>query len=806
MHDVRYAIRGLLRNPAFSWTAILVAALAIGATSAVFSAVDRILFRALPYAQEDRLVSVGMMAPLDINEFFLAEPYIDLRHHSGPFEQMTAFQAGAIETDLTEGEPVRLKALRIEASFLDVFGIQPIVGRSFTREEDSPNGPNVAMISYRLWWNRFAGDRQVVGRTLLLDGAPCEIVGVLPKNFVMPTLTESDLLFPLALNEATERSGRAFRVFGKLKEGITPPQAAAELQPQFERLRQTVPPQFRREVSFRVRLVRDRQVGDVRIASLALLGAVIAVLLIACANIASLLLARSVAREREMRVRAALGATRSRLARQALTESMVVSAIGGIAGCGFAWALLRVFIGLAPVGLPRLNEATLDARALLFTVAATLGSGLLFGLAPALSPVGSLVANGLPVMSRAGGRIQTAFVVVEIAFSMVLLTSAGLLLRSLSKMESVPLGFERDHTITARFVLGRQRYGTPAQQLAFFNQLEQQFRSLPGADAVALTDSMPPSGGMRGRPFASIAVEGQPPLQQGTGGMVGWRYVTPGYFRALGIPILRGRPFVEEDRDSPTFAVVLSESLARLMFAKNDPIGRHILKGPHGEWSTVVGVAHDVTNLGATRESWPEYYVIRKQTADFNFQNQEPPTGWRSAILVARTSVDPKLVAGSLRAVLRSLDATLPVEVETMQRRLDQVDQRPRFNALLLSTFAVFGVLIAAVGLFGLMSFRVGQRKREIGVRLALGATPQKIVRMTLGSAARWTLLGIIAGTAASLAVTRLLRSLLFQVEPNDPIAITAAVALLCVVELLAGLSPAWRASRQDPMLTLRQD
>ncbi len=210
MHDVRYAIRGLLRNPAFSWTAILVAALAIGATSAVFSAVDRILFRALPYAQEDRLVSVGMMAPLDINEFFLAEPYIDLRHHSGPFEQMTAFQAGAIETDLTEGEPVRLKALRIEASFLDVFGIQPIVGRSFTREEDSPNGPNVAMISYRLWWNRFAGDRQVVGRTLLLDGAPCEIVGVLPKNFVMPTLTESDLLFPLALNEATERSGRAF--------------------------------------------------------------------------------------------------------------------------------------------------------------------------------------------------------------------------------------------------------------------------------------------------------------------------------------------------------------------------------------------------------------------------------------------------------------------------------------------------------------------------------------------------------------------------------------------------------------------
>ena len=806
LRDARYAIRGLMRNPAFSLTAILAAALGIGATSAVFSAVDRILFRALPYAAEDRLVSAGMMAPLDTNEFLFAEPYFDLRRHPGPFQEVTAFQAGAIATDLTEANPMRLRALRIEANFLQVFGIRPLAGRAFTREEDRPGGPRVAMISYALWRSRFAADPQAVGRTLLLDGTPVEIVGVLPKDFAMPTLTEADVLLPLALNEAGECAGRALRVFARLKPNVTVQQAIAQLQPYFQRALEAVPPQFRKEISLRVRQVRDRQVGDVRAASLALFGAVLAVLLIACANIASLLLARTVAYERELAVRSALGASRLRLARQTLTESLILGAIGGMAGCALAWALLRVFVAVAPAALPRIEEATIDARVLFFTLGATLASGLLVGIAPALRQSSSLAVGGWRSIKRSRGGLRSALITLEIAFSMILLTGAGLMLRSLWKLESVPLGIETGRVLTARFVLGRQRYSSDDQQLTFFRELERRLAAAPGVEVMAITDSMPPSGGMRGRPLAAIDIEAQPRRPEGTGGMVGWRYVTPGYFAALGIPIVRGRPFTEQDRDPAAFAVILSESLARRMFPYEDPIGKQILKGPQGQWATVIGVARDVTNLGATRQSEPEYYIVRKPSADFNFRNQEPPTGWRSAIVIARTAVDPKLAASSIRSILGSLDPTLPVELETMQQRVQEIDQRPRFYAVLLAVFAAMGVLIAAVGLFGVMSFLVAQRKREIGVRLALGATPARIVHMTLVSAVRWTAAGVVIGAAGSLATARLLRSLLFQVQPADPMAISAAVALLCAVALAASAAPASHAARLDPVHTLRQE
>jgi predicted permease len=806
LQDARYAIRGLVRNPVFSLTAILTAALGIGATSAVFSAVDRVLFRPLPYADEDRLVSAGMMAPLDTNEFLFAEPYFDLRRNPGPFEQVTAFQAGTIHTDLTDDKPVRLRALRVEANFLDVLGLRPLAGRAFSLEEDLPNGPRVAMISYGLWRGRFAADPQTIGRTMLFDGEAVEIVGVLPRNFVMPTLTEADVLLPLALNEATERSGRALRVFARLKPGITVPRAIAELEPQFERALETVPPRFRKEISFRVRPVRDRQMGDARAASLALFGAVLAVLLIACANIASLLLARAVAREQELAVRAALGASRLRLVRQALTESVILSAIGGALGCAFAWALLRVFVAIAPDALPRLEESTIDSRVLLFTVGAALASGLLFGIAASLRRAGSVLVAGQRTTPRSRGGLRSALVTVEIAFSMVLLMGAGLLLRSLWELESVPLGMETGRVITARFVLGQHHYSRHDQQLSFFNELEQRLAAAPGLESIAITDSIPPSGGTRGRPLAAINIEGRPPRPEGTGGMVGWRYVTPGYFATLGIPITRGRAFTEQDRDPGAFSVILSESLAQRIFPKEDPIGKRLLQGPDGQWTTVVGVAGDVTNLGARRESWPEYYILRKPSADHNFQNQEPPTGWRSAIVIARTAVDPNLAASSLRAVLRSLDPALPVEIETMRQRLREIDQSPRFYAILLAVFAGMGVLIAAVGLFGVMSFLVAQRTREIGVRMALGATPAQIVRMTLASAVRWTAAGVVLGVAGSLGAARLLQSLLFQVEPGDPAAMAAAIAVLCAVALAAAAAPARRASKLDPIQTLRQE
>lgn len=806
LQDVRYALRNLFRTPAFSLTAILATALAIGACTAVFSAVDRVLFRSLPYTEESRLVSVGMMAPLDSNEFLFAAPYFELQRQPGPFAQITAFQAGAVATDLTEGQAVRLRAVRLEANFLDVFGIRPVLGRAFTREEDRPNAAAVTLISYGLWQTRFGGDPGIAGHTLQLDGAPVRIVGVLPKEFEMPTLTEADLALPLALDETRERSGRALRVFGRLKPGISVEAAREQMAPAFRRALETVPPQFRKEISLRVRPVRDRAMGEARTASLALFGCVLAVLLIACANIAGLLTARAVSRRQEMAIRTALGASRARLARQALTESLVLSAMGAIAGYGFAAWLLRIFVSLAPAALPHMGDAALDGRALLFTLGAAAGSGLLFGMAPAMWNSGSLWLSGARTAGSSGRRFRAALIALEIALSMAPLTCAAMLLRSLWNLEAAPLGMESDHVVTARFTLGRQRYATPEQQLAFFNQLEGRLANTPGIGTAAISDTLPPIGGTRSRPFAAIDIDGRPRMPEGTGGMVGWRYVTPGYFAALGIPMLRGRGFTEADRGPAEFTAVLSESLARRLFPNENPIGKRILKGPRGEWTTVIGVAHDVVNFGPTRASEPEYYLLRKHAADFNFANQEPPTGWRSAVVIARTTADVNLVAASLRGLFDSMEPALPVEIASLPQRLDELDAKPRFYALLLTVFAGAGVLIAAIGLYGVMSYLVSQRTREIGVRMALGATPGRILRDTLHTALSCTLAGIALGVIGSVAAGRVVRSLLFRVTPQDPLAIAAAAGALCAVALIAAALPARRAAALDPNGALRRE
>ncbi|MCU1236741.1 MAG: hypothetical protein JWP63_4708 [Candidatus Solibacter sp.] len=806
LYDLRFAVRGLVRNPGFAVPAVLAAALGIGASTAVFSAVDRILFRPLPYANEERLVSVGMLAPLDTNEFLFASGIIDLRHNPGPFEAITSFQAGGIPCDLTEHNPVRLECLRIEGNFLQTFGMTPAAGRSFTAEEDRPNGPRVAMISYALWRSRFGSDPSVAGRTLQLDGAPVVVVGVMPKDFLMPTLTTADILMPMALDEAKEREGRAFRTFGRLKGDVSVEQARAILQPYFARMLQTVPPQFRKEVSLRIRAVRDRQVGEARVAALTLLGAVLAVLLIACANIANLLLARAAGREREMAVRRALGASRGRLARQVLTESLLLGSLGGAAGCTLAWVLLRAFQGMAPGALPRLDEASVDWRVLVFAVAASMGAGLLFGMTPALRRERAPSLGAGRATSAASGWMRGGLVTAQIAISVILLTGAGLLLRSLWNLERVPLGIESHHVMTAKFVIGRQRYPNAAAQLAFFDELERRLRTVPGVTAAAVSDSLPPSGGVRGRPFSTIAVEGKAPMPQGTGGMVVWRYITPDYFRALGIAIRRGRGFGDEDRGAGAQSIVLSERLARMMFGSEDPIGKHVLRDPGKDWHTVIGVASDARNSGLETDGKPEYYVVRKAVPDATWANQEPPVGWRGASIVVSTPLDPRLAASSVRAVFARLDSTLPVELQTMQKRLDGVTARPRFQATLLGAFAALGLLLAGVGLFGVMSFLVAQRRREIGVRMALGAAPRDIMALMLAFAGRWTGAGMLIGALGALAVTKWLRTLTFGIDTLDVGTLSAALAVLAAVGLLAAAAPARSAARVDPVTTLRDE
>ena len=514
LQDLHYASRSLLRSPIFALTAILAAGLGIGSSTAVFSVVDRILFRSLPYPQEDRLVSLGMLAPLDTNEFLFPESYFDWRKNQRPFASLTSFIAGTTDCDLTEINPVRLACAQVEANFVSTFGLSPVLGRNFILQEDQPNGPRAALMSYPVWRGRFSADPHVVGRTISLDGQAVTVVGILPPDFEMPTLSHADLLLPEQLNESTDRNGRALRLFARLKRGITLEQSQAAMQPLFQRALQAVPAAFRKEVRFRIRPLLDRQVNDARLASWVLLAAVASVLLIACANVANLLLARSTARQRELAVRAALGAGRLRLVRQVLTESLLLAFLAGAVGCGLAWLLLRLFVGIAPAGIMRLEQASLDSRVLLLALTASLASGLLFGIAPALQPGRVGMLTGSRFTGSARTMLREVLVAAQIAVSLVLLTGAGMLLRSLWKLESVPLGIETERVVTAEFTLPKQQYSQDKRLVQFFNDLDSRLRQIPGAAATAISDSMPPYGGTRARPLAAIQVQGARHLQR----------------------------------------------------------------------------------------------------------------------------------------------------------------------------------------------------------------------------------------------------------------------------------------------------
>lgn len=471
LQDLRFAVRMLATRPGFTAVAILTLALGIGATTAVFSVVDRVLFRSLPYPHDERLVSFGVKAPFEGIEFMLAPEYAVLRSQPTPFESMTSLTPGGADCDITEENPVRLSCALVESTFLSTLGIRPIVGRDFVREDDRPNAARVALLSYGLWKSRFAGDLKVAGKTMSLDGKPVLIIGVLPAEFEMLNLLTADMLLTQALDEsALDRNNPrvVLWAFARLKPSVTIEQARAGLEPWFQDSLRFVPPQFRAEVSLGVRSLRDRQIEDSRVGAWALFGAVIAVLLLACTNVANLLLVRAVGRKRELAVRAAFGASRARLVRQTLTESLLLALLGGIAGCGLANFLLQVFVSIAPEGIVRLHQASLDFRALGFGLAVSLTSGVLFGLAPALSDPAPESLTGRSAGSAGRGLVRHVLVAGQIAGSVILLAGAGLLLRSLWRIQSVPLGLETQHVVTAQVSLAEHRYSDKPKQLAFF--------------------------------------------------------------------------------------------------------------------------------------------------------------------------------------------------------------------------------------------------------------------------------------------------------------------------------------------------
>jgi putative ABC transport system permease protein len=804
--DVRYGLRMLAKNPGFSLAAVLTLALGIGATSSVFSVVDRILFRSLPYPHGERLVSFGLVAPIEPTEFTLGTDYVEWRTKQSSFEAVTSMRPGVADCDLTEQNPIRLSCAAVEASFLPTFEIQPVAGRNFTVEEDRPKARPAALLSYGLWRSRFGGNPGVVGKTIPLNGSDTEVAGVLPADFEMPNLAHVDILLPEALDLAQQvrpNTGAVLRSFARLKRGVNVAQATAGLQPLFEESLKFVPEQFRKEVRLRVRSLRDRQVGDAKLTSWVLLGSVFAVLLVACTNVASLLLARVASRRRELAVRSALGASPTRLLQQSFTESLLLGLLGGAVGCLLAYLFLQLFVALSPEGIPRLQQARLDLRVAGFTVGLSILSGVLFGLAPALYRPSAESLSGKEVRGTKKNLLRQTLVAAQIAVSLVLLTGAGLLLRSLWNMETSPLGMEKDSVVTAEIALGAYRYPEATQQIAFFDRLQARLRQLPGVTSLALSDTLPPSGGMRSTIFARIEKAGYPRMAEGTGGMVGWRAVTPGYFPALGISILRGRAFREADLLPTDNPVILNEALARELFPNEDALGKQLRMGfsegvqQEPPWRTVVGIAANVKNNGITEQADPEYYVPWKESPDIY------PS---SAHVIVRTPLNAGAVAQWIRMETASIDATLPVKIETMSQRVGTLTQRPRFQAVLLAIFAGMGVLLAAIGIYGVVGYLVTQRTQEIGVRIALGATPGAILKLVMQNAARWTIAGALLGVAGSWFGARLLESLLFEVKAHDPGLLGGALLLLIAVAMAAAWVPARWAMRVDPIEALRYE
>ena len=812
LQDIRYAIRGFRRNPIFTLTILATLTLGIGATTAVFSIVDRILFRPLPYAHADRLVSVGLALSLGKEEFALGYFYYDWSNNQKAFTAMTSESADTSACDLTEHNPVQLSCPRVQQNFLPTFGISPVLGRNFLPEEDRSHGPKAALISYGLWLTRYNRDPNILNKTIALDGNTVRIVGVLPKDFEMPRLQPADILLPIALDEADDIRGNSGlgiprRAYGRLKPGVTIDQARAQLEPLSIDAIKRIPADIRKNYYLQLRSLRDRQMQDVRLEAWVLLATVFVVLLIACANVASLLMARAATRQQEFAVRSALGASRTRLVRQGLVESLLLSLSGAIAGCILANILLRLFLSIAPASIPYLDRIHLDLRIISFAVLLSILCGVLSGIAPALQKPNreSLSGRSRAQISHASARQW--LVVAQIAASMVLLTGAALLLRSFRNIEDQKLGMRTDNTIVATLTLGEHNYPTSSSKLNFFLELTQRLRFTPGISLVSGSDSLPPNAGNFGIWLNQINLDGRS-LSSSDRIIVRGRLVSPDYFHILDIPILRGQGFHEEDLTTSEHPVVLSKRLADLIFSNEDPIGQRMRfwdrsTSSSEAWSTVVGVAANVKNSGLTKEEEPEFYRLRRNLSeDWNHSGVADKT----LIVAVRSSLPPDQTSRLIRTQIAALDPTLPVDISTLRQQVRELADQPRFQTILVGFFAATGLILAIIGLYGVISFLVTQRTQEIGIRMALGASRANIRNLILGRSLRLIAIGTATGLLAAISVSRLLSSLLYSISPHDPLTFVSITLLLIVIALAATLLPARTATKVDPNVALRCD
>ena len=796
--DVRYALRGFRRKWVFTVAMIATLAVGIGATTAVFSVVDRILFRPLPYTHDDRLVSVGTVHSLEKQEFMMGGFFFEWRDHQKPFEAMAIQSTNPDACDLIENNPAQLNCLSFDAGFLPLLGISPVLGRNFLPEEVLPNGPRVVIISYGLWQDHYNRDPNILSRQIDIDGGPARVVGVLPRDFQFPTLQPSDVIFPMVLNQANQKTdnegyGDPMRTFARLKPGVSIEQARAEMEPLFEHTRDTfVPAEMRKDFHLSVRSLRDRETQDAQTMAWILLGSVFAVLLIACTNVASLMMVHGEGRERELAVRSALGASRGRLTRQTLTEAVLLALVGAAVGIVLAEGLLRVFVRLAPTGIPFLNRAGLDLRIALFTISLSLVCGALFGLLPALQTPRVVALAARAAKFRTRTVLRRSLVVSQIAVSMILLCGAALLLKSFKNVEEQNLGMQTGGVITAQIALPSFRYNTTHKKMQFYLDAEAAIRRLPGIRTVAISDSVPPGGWQNGMRWTDLKIDGRPYQGEGTGDTLTTRNVTPDYFPALNIPIVRGHGFSEEDMHSAQPVVIISRLLAARIFPGGDPIGRRV------NGRTVVGVAENVKNGGLVEPDAPEIYFLRgKSGSDWD---------GRKPVMVISSALSSKAVTPWVRSQIAGIDPNVPVQIEALDRTVSKLADRPRFETALLGFFAFCGQLMAVIGLYGVISFLATQRTQEIGVRMALGATRMNILRLIVAEGVRLIAVGGVLGIGAALVTSQLLKSLLFNVGPRDPFIYAAVGLLLALVALAATLVPAHTAMKVEPVVALRYE
>jgi predicted permease len=806
--DCRYGARSLRKSPGFTFVAVLTLALGIGANTAIFSVVNAVLINPLPYHQPDRLVQFWETNPLKNWTQATVAPanLFDWQEQSQSFTEIAAYMGSdkkgpglsGLQFD-AGGEPERLQGLYVTGNLFSVLGVSAVVGRTLTEEETWTGRDKVVVLSYGLWRRRFGSDPKVVGRVITLDGVGREVVGVMPPGFYFPS-KEAELWVPLGWNReriAALRRPHFLRAVGRLRPDVTIERAQAEMQTIASRL-EAEHPDTNTQMGVGLGPLKEWIVSDVRLPLVVLLAAVAFVLLIACANVANLLLARAAARAREVAVRRALGAGRWRVMRQHLTESLLLALSGAGAGLLLAIWFKDLLVSFSPDDIPRLDELRLDWRVLGFTLAAALLTTLLTGLTPALQSMQTRLASALKEGGQKGApgqgrRVRGSLVIAEVSIALVLAAGAGLTVRSFLRLQEVDPGFDPNKTLTLRVSLPRAGYREDSRQRAFFESAGRLIGGLPGVVATGSTTLLPLKGY---RWTGDMTIEGRPPEDYVR--EVRHKEITPDYFRAMGLPLLRGRFFDDSDTEKVQPTIIVNDALARRYFPGEDPIGKRLKftkPDEDGAWETIIGVVGDERQDSLSAEVKPEVYQSYLQSA------QDEMT------LVVRAAGDPRALAGAVREQIRTLDPGVPVyDVKTMRDVVYESLARERFIMLLMSLFAALALALAAVGIYGVVSYATAQRTHEIGIRMALGAQSRDVLRLMIRQGLSPVLTGVGLGLLAAVGLTRLMASLLYGVSATDPLTFAAVALLLTAVSLVACYIPARRATRVNPLIALRYD